>query len=146
MDNVPCMTGCPTAVTPGNVTSVTGCPTAVVLDNFTSLTGYLIALMVQIVTTMTRGFTTVILINVTGLSGCSTADKPFYVVTMDSKGTDSFGDLSQYKIEYQLLNCVCVGGRPVHGTATYRCDDTRDCIIQFCPPGDEHMCSKHVQD
>ena len=34
---------------------------------------------------------------------------------------------------------------PVHGTATYRCDDTRDCIIQFCPPDDEHMCSKHVQ-
>ena len=23
------------------------------------------------------------------------------------------------------------GGRPVHGTATYRCDDTRGCIIQF---------------
>ena len=32
-----------------------------------------------------------------------------------------------------------------HGTATYRCDDTRDCIIQFCPPDDEHMCSKHVE-
>ena len=38
-----------------------------------------------------------------------------------------------------------IGGRPVHGTATYRCDDTRDCIIQFCPPDDEHMCSKHVE-
>jgi len=25
-----------------------------------------------------------------------------------------------------------------------RCDDTRDCIIQFWPPDDEHMCSKHV--
>ena len=35
--------------------------------------------------------------------------------------------------------------QPVHGTATYRCDDTRDCIIQFCPPDDEHMCSKHVE-
>jgi len=33
----------------------------------------------------------------------------------------------------------------VHGTATYRCDDTRDCIIQFSPPDDEHMCSKHVE-
>ena len=32
----------------------------------------------------------------------------------------------------------------MHGTATYRCDDTRDCIIQFCPPDDEHMCSKYV--
>ena len=38
-----------------------------------------------------------------------------------------------------------IGGRPVHGTATYRCDDTRDCIIQFCPPDDEHMCPKHVE-
>jgi len=34
-----------------------------------------------------------------------------------------------------------IGGRllhrvlsqPVHGTATYRCDDTRCCIIQFWP-------------
>ena len=34
---------------------------------------------------------------------------------------------------------------PVHGTATYWCDDTRDCIIQFCSPDDEHMCSKHVE-
>ena len=38
-----------------------------------------------------------------------------------------------------------ISGRPVHGTATYRRDDTRDCIIQFCPPDDEHMCSKHVE-
>ena len=21
--------------------------------------------------------------------------------------------------------------QPVHGTATYRCDDTRDCVVQF---------------
>ena len=27
----------------------------------------------------------------------------------------------------------------VHGTATYRCDDTRGCIIQFWSPDDEHM-------
>ena len=33
----------------------------------------------------------------------------------------------------------------VHRTATYRCDDTRDCIIRLCPPDDEHMCSKHVE-
>jgi len=26
---------------------------------------------------------------------------------------------------------------PVHRTATYRCDDTRCCIIQFWPPDDE---------
>jgi len=23
---------------------------------------------------------------------------------------------------------------------TYRCDDTRDCIVQFWPPDDKHMC------
>ena len=33
----------------------------------------------------------------------------------------------------------------MHATATYRCDDTRGCIIQFCPPDNEHMCSKHVE-
>ena len=27
----------------------------------------------------------------------------------------------------------------VHQTATYRCDDTRDCIVQFWPPDDEHV-------
>ena len=43
-----------------------------------------------------------------------------------------------------------VGGRPVHrlredslnlctGRHTYRCDDTRCCIIQFLPPDDEHI-------
>ena len=32
-----------------------------------------------------------------------------------------------------------VGGSPVHRTATYRCDDTRCCIIEFWPPGDEHI-------
>jgi hypothetical protein len=35
--------------------------------------------------------------------------------------------------------------QPVHGTATYRCDDTRDCIVQFWPPDVEHLCSKHVE-
>ena len=37
---------------------------------------------------------------------------------------------------------ITVGGRPVHGTATYRCDDTRSCIIQFGPPDNEHMVLK----
>ena len=35
--------------------------------------------------------------------------------------------------------------QPVHGTATYRCDDTRDCIIQFCPLTMSTWCSKHVE-
>ena len=28
---------------------------------------------------------------------------------------------------------------------TYRCDDTRGCVMRFWPPDDEHMCSKHVE-
>ena len=28
-----------------------------------------------------------------------------------------------------------IGGCPVHGTTTYRCDDTRDCIIHFLRTG-----------
>ena len=28
---------------------------------------------------------------------------------------------------------------------TYRCDDTRGCAMQFWPPDDEHMCSKHAE-
>ena len=31
---------------------------------------------------------------------------------------------------------------PLH---TCRCDDTRGCVMQFWPPDDEHMCSKHVE-
>ena len=50
-----------------------------------------------------------------------------------------------------LVSSQPVGGRPVHrlrepvfsqpvqGTATYRSDDTRCCIIQFLPPDDEHI-------
>ena len=35
--------------------------------------------------------------------------------------------------------------QPVHETATYMFDDTRGCVMQFSPPDDEHMCSKHVE-
>jgi len=64
--------------------------------------------------------------------------------------------ISRSKLYYTACGIIIsVGGRPVHRlrevlsqpvhrTATYRCDDTRDCIIQFWPPDDEHMCSKHV--
>jgi len=38
-----------------------------------------------------------------------------------------------------------VRSQPVHETATYKCDDTGGCVMQFCPPDDEHMCSKHVE-
>ena len=40
--------------------------------------------------------------------------------------------VSRSKLDYTASGIIKpVGGRPVHGTATYRCDDTRDCIIQF---------------
>ena len=35
--------------------------------------------------------------------------------------------------------------QPVQGTATYRCDDTGGCMVQFWPPEDENVCSKHVE-
>ena len=44
-----------------------------------------------------------------------------------------------------LVSSHSAGGRPVHRTATYRCDDTRGCIVQFWPPDDEHVCSKHAE-
>ena len=56
------------------------------------------------------------------------------------------------KLYYTVSGIITpIGGRPVHRLredwmeSTYRCDDTRDCVIQFCPPDDEHMCSKHVE-
>ena len=55
-----------------------------------------------------------------------------------------------HRLREDSLN-LCTGkppiglSQPVHGTATYRCDDTRDSIIQFCPPDDEHICSKHAE-
>jgi len=41
--------------------------------------------------------------------------------------------------------CSSSGGQPVHKTATYSCDDTRGCVMQFWPLDEEHMCSKHVE-
>ena len=50
------------------------------------------------------------------------------------------------KLRYTASGIIThIGGRLVHQTATYRCDDTRGCITQFWPPDDEHMCSKHVE-
>jgi len=37
-----------------------------------------------------------------------------------------------------------LNAQPVHGTATYRCDDTRCCIIQFWPPDDEHNSAQNM--
>ena len=50
------------------------------------------------------------------------------------------------KLCYKASDIITpIGGRPVHETATYRFDDTRGCVMQFWPPDDEHMCSKHVE-
>ena len=51
--------------------------------------------------------------------------------------------LSCYWLEWN----ACIPSSPLSTcarAATYRCDDTRDCIVQFWPPDDEHLCSKHV--
>ena len=45
----------------------------------------------------------------------------------------------EVKIALQVLS------QPMQEKATYRCDDTRGYVMQFWPPDDEHMCSKHVE-
>jgi len=48
---------------------------------------------------------------------------------------------------YMFQSHVLINRRsqPVHETATYRCDDIRGFLMQFWPPDDEHMFSKHVE-
>jgi len=36
------------------------------------------------------------------------------------------------KLHYTASGIITpIGGRPVHETTTYRCDDTRGCVMQF---------------
>ena len=50
------------------------------------------------------------------------------------------------KLYYTVSGIITpIGGRPVHGTTTYRCDDTRDCIIQFALLTMSTWCSKDVE-
>jgi len=50
------------------------------------------------------------------------------------------------KLHYTASDIISAAlSQPVHETATYRCDSTRGCVMQFWPPDDEHMCSKHVE-
>ena len=49
------------------------------------------------------------------------------------------------ELYYTTSGIITPIGAPVHGTATYRCDDTRRCIVQFWSPDDEHVCSKRVE-
>jgi hypothetical protein len=57
--------------------------------------------------------------------------------------------ISRSKLHYTASGVITsIGDRlsqRVHETATYRCDDTRCCVMQFWPPDDKHMRSKHVQ-
>ena len=46
----------------------------------------------------------------------------------------------------RLVHRLRVLSQPVHRKATYRCDDTRCCMVEFWPPDDEHICSKHVEE
>jgi len=46
-----------------------------------------------------------------------------------------------------LVSSLPLGDCSVHRLRQdYRCDDTRGCVMQFWPPDDEHMCSKHVDE
>jgi len=50
------------------------------------------------------------------------------------------------KLHYTASSIITpIGGRLMHETVTYKFDDTRGCIMQFWPPDDGHMCSKHVE-
>ena len=48
------------------------------------------------------------------------------------------GGRSVHRLIVESLN-LCTGRPPTV------CDDTRDCIIHYWPPEDEHVCSKHVE-
>jgi len=54
---------------------------------------------------------------------------------------DNFFDVSEKTLISTILviNQLNAQIQPVHGTTTYRCDDTRCCIIQFWPTDDEHI-------
>ena len=75
---------------------------------------------------------------------CTSSNKKAYFLFININKLDALNfliSLFQASTCFEHM-CSSSGG---HGTATYRCDDTRDCVIQFCPPDDEHMCSKHVE-
>jgi hypothetical protein len=61
------------------------------------------------------------------------------------------------QVQTCILRFVCTNDELLHVSVdcalilvewyhhTYRCDDTRGRVMQFWPPADEHMCSKHVE-
>jgi len=47
---------------------------------------------------------------------------------------------------YMFRAHVVIIRRSASGIITpIECDDTRGCVMQFWPPDDDHMCSKHVE-
>ena len=46
--------------------------------------------------------------------------------------------------EMRIEMIMRVLSQPVHQKATYRCDDTRCCIIQFLPPDDEYNSAQNM--
>jgi len=50
-----------------------------------------------------------------------------------------------YHHNYRWPSRAHIAKQPVHQTATYRCDDTRGCVLQLWLPDDDHMCSKHIE-
>jgi len=83
--------------------------------------------------------------------GCSANERRRYACTC----FEHYVDIIRSKLYYTASEIVAtVDGRlvhklredspPAHRTATYRCDDTRCCIIQFLPPDDEHNCARNM--
>ena len=52
----------------------------------------------------------------------------------------------EVKIIYTAFGIITpIGGRPVHGTATYKCDDIRGCISNIDLLTMSTWCSKHIE-
>ena len=56
----------------------------------------------------------------------------------------SVGGRSAHRLREEERGERRVLSQPVHRTATYRCDDTRCCVIQFWPPDDEHNSARNM--
>jgi len=54
--------------------------------------------------------------------------------------------IRRLKLYYTASGIITpIGGRPVHRTTTYSCNDTRCCVIQFDFLMMSRWCSKHVE-
>ena len=67
----------------------------------------------------------------------------FFEHMCSSSGGQNY--ITQPQVSSHLYVAISCKGWESTKMATYRCDDTRGCVMQFWPPDDEHMCSKHVE-